>query len=225
MAVEADFVFLRHILARGMVIGPVLEVGSRAWQGQEGNAARECRRAGLDWEGTDIVAGDGVDFVLDILDREGVEDVGRRWPTVLVLNLLEHVYNPIEALQNAMALVAPGGIGIVVGPTVWQLHDYPRDYWRPMPDFFLEFADRQGYEVVREALMWTVAGKVVPVDRLSVGAQKKLPSISRPGVVEVWGARQAYWSRAVHLVFRTFGRATTYPDCGLGVVLKKPPAG
>ena len=222
MAVEVDFAYLRHLIAGGVVAGPVLEVGSRAWQGEHGNAAATCRQAGLEWEGTDIADGPGVDFVLDILDRKAVHDVGRRWATVLVFNLLEHVYNPIEALENAMALVAPGGAGVVVGPVVWQLHDYPRDFWRPMPDFFLEFADRNGYEVDRDALMWTVAGKLVPVDRLSVGDQKKLPSISKPGVIEVWGAPTAYWSRAVHLLLRTFGRQTPYPDCGLGVVLRKP---
>lgn len=221
MAVEVDFEYLRHVIAEGLVQGPVLEVGSRAWQGEVGNAAIVCRQAGLQWEGTDIVSGLGVDFVLDILDREAVGSVGRQWASVLVLNLLEHVYNPIEALENAMTLVQPGGTGVVIGPAVWQLHDYPRDFWRPMPDFFIEFADRNGYEVVPDALMWTVAGKLVPVNKLTIGGQKKLPSISRPGVVEVWGTRQAYWSRAVHLLLRTFGRETPYPDCGLGVVLRK----
>lgn len=224
MAYPVDYVFLRHVIGRGLVTGPVLEVGSRTWQGEEGNAARECRRAGLAWEGTDIASGPGVDFVLDILDAQAVEAIGRQWGAVLVFNLLEHVYNPIEALENAMKLVAPGGACVVVGPAVLQLHDYPRDYWRPMPDFFLEFADRNGYEVVREALMWTVLGRLVAVDSLSVGDQKHLPSISRPEVVTVWGRAQAYWSRAVHLLLRTFGRDTRHPDCGLGVVLRKPVA-
>lgn len=224
MAVEVDFAYLRDVIAEGLVKGPVLEVGSRAWQGEEGNAARACREAGLEWEGTDIVAGDGVDFVLDMLDRQAVAAVGRQWATVLVFNLLEHVYNPIDALENAMSLVAPGGSAVVVGPVVWQLHDYPRDFWRPMPDFFIEFADRNGFEVVPDSLMWTVAGKLVQVDKLTVAGQKKLPSISRPGVVEVWGMPRAYWSRAVHLLLRTFGRETPYPDCGLGVVLRKPAA-
>ena len=225
MAVEVDFAYLRQVIAEGLVQGPLLEVGSRAWQGEEGNAAQVCREAGLEWEGTDIVAGEGVDFVLDMLDRQAVGDVGRQWATVLVFNLLEHVYNPIDALENAMSLVAPGGAAVVVGPVVWQLHDYPRDFWRPMPDFFLEFADRNGLEVVPGALMWTVAGKLIPVERLSVGGQKKLPSISRPGVLEVWGAPLAYWSRAVHMLLRTFGRETQDPDCGLGVVLRKPSIG
>lgn len=224
MAYPVDFAYLRHLIGRGLIEGPVLEIGSRTWQGDDGNAARECRLAGLAWEGTDIVAGPGVDFVLDILDAQAVEAISRRWSAVLLFNLLEHVYNPIDALTNAMKLVAPGGVGVVVGPAVLQLHDYPRDYWRPMPDFFLEFAERNGYEVVREALMWTVLDRLVAVDSLSVGDQKKLPSISRPGVLTVWGRPQAYWSRAVHVVLRTFGREIHHPDCGLGVVLRKPAA-
>lgn len=222
MAVSGDFAYLRDLIGRGLVTGPVLEVGSRAWQGEVGNAQHECRSAGLDWEGTDIVAGAGVDFVLDILDTQAVAGVGRQWPTVLVFNLLEHVYNPIGALENAMGLVAPGGVAVVVGPAVWQLHDYPKDYWRPMPDFFVEFAERNGYKVIPEALMWIVEGRAVPVSLFSLGDQKKLPSISRPGVFEVWGKPGALWSRAVHSALHTFGRRTPYPDSGLGVVIRKP---
>ena len=222
MAVEADFAYLRHLIQEGLVVGPVLEIGSRAWQGEQGNTAAECARFGLEWEGTDIEAGAGVNFVLDILDTKSVVAVGRQWTSVLVFNLLEHVYDPIAALRNAMTLVAPGGVAVVVGPAVWQLHDYPRDYWRPMPDFFVEFAEREGYTLVREAMMWTVLGRLVAVDRLTMGSQKKLPSISRPGVVVVWGQPKAYWSRGVHLLLRTLGRDTPYPDTGLGVVLRKP---
>lgn len=225
MAVPGDFRYLRHLIERRLVVGPVLEVGSRAWQGEAGNARAECRRAGLQWEGTDIVEGAGVDFVLDIGDSPSVRAVGRQWPTVLVFNLLEHVYNPIEALENAMTLVAPGGVGVVVGPAVWQLHDYPRDFWRPMPDFFVEFASRNRLEVVDDVLMWIVEGRIAPVERFSVGAQKKLPSISKPGAFEVWGKPYAYWSRAAQEILRTFGRRTPYPDTGLGVTLRKPAAG
>ena len=221
MAVSGDFAFLRDLIGRGLVAGPVLEVGSRAWQGEAGNARRECESAGIAWEGTDIADGPGVDFVLDILDSSAVTAVGRRWPSVLLFNLLEHVYDPIRALENAMSLVAPGGVAVVVGPAVWQLHDYPRDYWRPMPDFYTEFAERNGHEVVDEAVVWIVEGRPVPVGRFTRDGQKKLPSISRPGVFEVWGRPSAYWSRAVHAALRTVGRRTPYPDTGLGVVIRK----
>ena len=225
MAVPGDFRYLRHLIDRGVVHGPVLEIGSRAWQGEAGNARAECIRAGLAWEGTDIVEGPGVDFVLDILDSSAARAVGRQWSSVLVLNLLEHVYNPIQALENAVALVAPGGVVVVVGPAVWQLHDYPKDFWRPMPDFFVEFASRNGLEILDDVFMWIVEGAILPVERFSAGSQKKLPSISRPGVFELWGKPYAYWSRATHALLRTFGRRTPYPDTGLGVTLKKPARG
>ncbi len=122
-----------------------------------------------------------------------------------------------------MRLVVPGGVAVVVGPAVWQLHDFPKDYWRPMPDFFIEFAERNGFELLNEGLMWLVSGKTIPVSNFSLGPQKKLPSISRPGVLEVWGPTRSYWSRGVHALLRTFGRETHYPDSALGVVLRKPP--
>ncbi|HVE47581.1 MAG TPA: methyltransferase domain-containing protein [Acidimicrobiales bacterium] len=223
MAVEADFTYLRSLIEGGVVSGPVLEIGSRAWQGvDEGNARAVCKAAEVDWEGTDIVEGEGVDFVLDILDVDAVAAVDRQWSTVLLFNLLEHVYNPILALEHACRLVAPGGVIVVVGPAVWQLHDYPKDYWRPMPDFFLEFGHRNAFEVPFDLMMWIVEEQVIPVSRFSLQEQKQLPCISRPGVFEVWGKRRAYWSRGVHLLLRTFGGATQFPHAGLGVVIRKP---
>jgi len=204
------------------VVGPVLEIGGRSWQGRGGNAASVCRDEGIAWEGSDIVDGPGVGFLMDILDSSAVEAVGRLWASVLVFNLLEHVYDPITALTNAMKLVAPGGVAAVAGPAVWQLHDYPADYWRPMPDFFLEFASRNGCQVLNEDFMWLVEGKMLRVDLLSVGSQKQLPSYSRPGAFHVWSRPMTYWSRALHQGLRTFGRDTPYPTSGLGVCLKKP---
>jgi hypothetical protein len=140
----------------------------------------------------------------------------------LLFNLLEHIYNPILALENSLHLVASGGAVVIAGPTVLQLHDYPRDYWRPMPDFFLEFADRHSLEIPSETLMWLTNGEVFSLDRFSRGSQKQLPSYSRPGVFQVWGKRRAYWSRGIHKLFATFGEETPYPSSGLGVVLRKP---
>src|SRR5215510_9746413 len=140
----ADRQYLGGLIADGRVAGPVLEIGSRDWNG---NMAPVVSEAGLLWEGCDIEPGPGVDFALDILDERAVMDVGRRWPTVLLFNLLEHLYDPPAALRNALGLVEPGGCCVVCGPVVWEIHRYPKDYWRPLPDFFVEFARRHGYGV------------------------------------------------------------------------------
>jgi hypothetical protein len=225
MAMAADFAYLRRLIDRGLVQGPLLEVGSRSWQGETGNAALVCQEAGVKWEGADLTPGPGVDFQLDILDGITVARLAHRWKTVLLFNLLEHVYDPISALNNAMTLVSPGGLCIVATPVVWQLHDYPSDFWRPMPDFFLEFARRNGFEVADDTAMWLVDGAVYPMEDFAIGNQKQLPSYSRPGVFRIWGKPRAYWSRAVHIICRTIGTATPYPSSAIGIAIRRPESG
>ncbi len=43
MAVEADFAFLREVIAAGLLGSPVLEIGGRSWQGAAGNAQSTAR--------------------------------------------------------------------------------------------------------------------------------------------------------------------------------------
>lgn len=216
----ADFAYLRQMIREGTVKGPVLEIGSRAWQGAEGNFRRLCDEEHVKWEGADVEPGDGVDFVLDILDDDAVTDVGRTWPTVLVANLLEHVYDPIAALRNALAVTEPGGVCVVVGPAVWQLHDFPRDYWRPMPDFFFEFADRGGHKVVPGSARWLIGDGTLQMETTTVDGQKMLPSSHLPSGRIMWG-RSWQWSRVVHRVFDTVGRRTPFPYCGFGVAIRR----
>lgn len=222
MAVPTDFSYLQRVIATGQLRAPVLEIGSRDHQGGEGNARATCENAGLPWEGADIDAGPGVDFTLDILDAVAVAAVGRQWGTVLLFNLLEHVYDPTSALRNATMLVESGGAIVVVGPSVWQLHDYPRDYWRPMPDFFLEFARREGMVVVAEHFCWLLEQHegIIPVESLTKpNGQKQLPG--RNTAVEVFGTFRATASLYIQRALNLTGRVMHFPQVGIGVVLRK----
>jgi hypothetical protein len=221
VAVPGDFVFLRHLIDQGVVSGPVLEVGSRDHQGGEGNAQPTCQAAGLSWEGADIAEGPGVDFLLDVLDAAAVAAVGRRWPSVLLFNLLEHVYDPPTALRNAVTLTEPGGVVAVAGPAVWELHDYPADYWRPMPDFFHEFARREGLQVVPGTPHWIVNDRLLALDALVDEGAHRLPS--KHFARQIYGAAWAEWSRVVHRTLNTLGRGRLfYPQSGLGIALRRP---
>lgn len=222
MAVPTDFAYLRRIIAAGEVRGRVLEIGSRDHQGGVGNARTTCEGAGLAWEGADIDAGAGVDFTLDILDPEAVGAIDRRWATVLLFNLLEHVYEPALALRQATSLVEPGGAVVVVGPSVWQLHDYPRDYWRPMPDFFIEFARRHELALVGAHFCWLLEGRdrIIQIDELTTpGGQKQFPG--RNTAVEVFGALRATTSRYIERSLNLTGRVMHFPQVGIGAVLRK----
>lgn len=224
MAVSTDFSYLRRVIAAGQLRGPVLEIGSKDHQGGAGNARTTCEAAGLAWEGTDIAAGPGVDFTLDILDGQAVGAIARRWPAVLLFNLLEHVYEPAVALRHAVSLVEPGGALVIVGPSVWQLHDFPRDFWRPMPDFFLEFARRHDLDLVEDHFCWLLERheRIIPIDTLTTPAgQKRFPG--RDTAVEVFGAFRATASRYIQRGLNLTGRAMHFPQVGIGVVLRTKP--
>lgn len=185
--------------------------------GPWGNARHMCEKHGLEWEGADLEPGPNVTFTLDVLDAHAVADVGRTWSTVIATNLFEHVYDPIRALENTLHLVAQGGACIVVTPTVWEIHDFPKDYWRALPDFYMEFAERNGCEL-REA-RWIVGEQIIPWDELRSGQQKHAPS--KHHADRIFGRRKSERSRLVHRLFQTYGRQTFFPYSGIGVCLRR----
>ena len=223
VAWAADLLFLRELLVSGTVHTSVLEIGSYNRQGGHlGNGRHTCHQAGVRWEGADIVPGPDVDLLLDVLDDDAVGGVGRRWPCVLLLNLLEHVYDPPLALRNARRLVEPGGVIAVAGPVIWEAHDYPHDYWRPMPGFFLEFARREGLDVVPGSPTWLLEDRLLPFDALRDGSQHLVPSRRFAPQVNAHRPRSlgALLDRGVA---RLAGRRWVFPFCGFGVALRLPP--
>jgi SAM-dependent methyltransferase len=214
MATPGDFEYIRMLIRKGVIAGSVLELGSYARQGEKGNTEEVIRGVGLEWTGSDIEAGPGVDFTLDLLDVDQVKRVKGRWESVLVMNLLEHVYDPASVLRNACTLVAPGGVCVAVGPAVWQLHDFPKDYWRPLPDFYEEFAVREVYEYLHVFARWIVGGTLVPIAHNDVG-QKIFPSGS-----QLFGEGRWRFSRAVNQLFNTAARQMAFTYVGLGIVLR-----
>jgi hypothetical protein len=210
------------MIAEGVLVGSVLEVGSRNHQrSAEGNAESVCRQAGLRWEGADLVAGAGVDHVLDILDDRAVARLGRRWDSVLLLNLLEHVYDPIAALRNAVGLVAPHGAVVVSGPAIWELHDYPADFWRPMPGFFAEFARREGLQIVPGSPTWIVEGRLVALDALRDAEQWLAPSTRH--VRALYGRPRAAAAALLQRAQRRLGGPQpVFPFTSFAVALRRP---
>lgn len=225
MTVLADAHYLRSVIP--LLGSDTLEIGSRDWQGGSGNMSRVAAQHGVEWSGCDLEPGPGVDFQIDILDANAVAGVERRWSSVLVFNLLEHVFDPATALRNCTELVEPGGVVVVLGPAVWELHDFPADYWRPLPDFYLEFARRHRLEIVDmtwviQEFPWWPRGEprtvMIPVEDLTAGTQKQLPCrLTAERTYGVWRARS---SIAIQRALNLTGRSAWFPKTGLGVVLR-----
>lgn len=218
MAVPADFAYLEHLVERGLIQGPLLDLGSRNVQNSAmGNARALCKRHGIAWEGADGQQGRDVTFVLDILDQEAVAALRRTWRTVVATNLFEHVYDPIRGIENALTLLEDGGSCVIITPAFWEVHDFPKDYWRPLPDFYLEFAAR--HDCVVHEPRWIVGDRLLPWESLMMGTQKQAPSKVHGDVV--FGRAKTFRSRLVHRVFRTSGREMFFPYSGIGVCLTR----
>jgi SAM-dependent methyltransferase len=219
--VIGDFAFLEHAIDTGLVSGRVLELGSYNRQGGElGNAKATVERRGISWQGSDIEPGPDVDFTLDVLDSDAVAAIPERWDSVLVMNLLEHVYDPIRALEAALSLVRAGGSLVAVGPVVWELHDYPADYWRPMPGFFTEFARRHRCRVPEDGLRWIALDRLFDPAQFTRDGQMLLPSSHT--AVDVWGRGKTLRSKVAHRAGSTYGRQVFFPYVGLGVCMTTP---
>ena len=208
--VGADQDWVAGLLKAKVFSGPVLELGT-------GYGGATCRSvvegAGLHYLGTDVEPGPGVDIAANFERAEDMAKLAAAGPfgAVLILNVLEHTFEPIRVLDNARSLLARGGALVVLTPAVWPLHSYPIDTWRILPDFYQEYAARKGMRLLRERFDFIGFG---PVDafRDASGA----PSFPPPAPAR-W---KMLVGRSVHKAFNTFGRGMFQPShVAVGAVL------
>jgi SAM-dependent methyltransferase len=150
-----NLTYLEAQLPQLSEVRDVLEVGS---YNVNGNCRGLVEDRGLRYLGLDIRPGEDVDVVIDITAPLGELRsalASRTFDLVLCMNVLEHVYRPHEALANMCALTRPGGYIVVVTPAVWDLHDWPHDFFRLNPDFFRRFASEAGMEMLPGSLVFS----------------------------------------------------------------------
>jgi|CXWL01.1.fsa_nt_gi hypothetical protein len=111
---------------------PVVDVGSLRVPGQEDYADVRPFFPG-DYIGLDMRAGPGVE-ALGSIHHLPVLNEGAG--TVLVLDTLEHVLDPILSMQEVCRGVAPGGIVVITSHMNFPIHAHPSDYWRFTPMTF-----------------------------------------------------------------------------------------
>lgn len=110
---------------------PIYEFGSLQVEGQEGYADLRPYFAGREYVGCDLREGPGVDRVLD-LHRIALPD--RSVGAVLILDTIEHVEYPREAIAQIERILKPGGIAVASSVMNFPIHEYPHDFWRFTPD-------------------------------------------------------------------------------------------
>ena len=109
------------------VAEPIVEFGSLQVPGQEKFADMRPFFPNKEYIGCDMRRGPGVDCIADLHNiAMPAESVG----TLLVLDTLEHVEYPREALEQVYRVLKPDGITLITSVMNFPVHDYPYDYWR-----------------------------------------------------------------------------------------------
>lgn len=193
---DEDLQYVRDLVERRMVFSPVLELGA----GYGGKTAKSIiEDAGLEYKSTDIEGDSTVDLVADFEDDDILRFFGNDEPfgSVLVCNVLEHVFDPVRALSNALRLVRLSGSLVAVTPCMWPIHDFPSDYQRLLPSWYDEFARRTCCMLDRELFVFIGRGRVD-----SFRDPQGDYALPRPGR----NSFHSIYSRIVHKALNTHGR-------------------
>jgi SAM-dependent methyltransferase len=130
-----DFVrtFVQDCVEQLPMRPPVVEIGARPADGQEGIAyLRDL--VGLEpYIGCDIQPGANVDAVTDI---HGLPFADNSVGAVVCVEVLEHVHDPLQAVREIHRVLRPGGIAVLTSVMFMPVHAHPWDFWRFTPDGF-----------------------------------------------------------------------------------------
>lgn len=72
------------------------------------------------------------DLTADICNMPTIES--EKFGVVLLLETLEHIYNPPLAFKESYRILKKGGLFICTTVSCWTEHKHPKDYWRFLPD-------------------------------------------------------------------------------------------
>lgn len=189
----------------GLVKNRMLEVGSAKVQGTP-NLCEIARNLGIESAtGVDIDQFDGVDIVFDFgLAPEAFREGWRSgtFSTVCIFNVLEHTFDPLTVLTNALSCVHDNGTLLVVTPSIWPIHSYPHDFNRLLPDWYLEFSRRNKLTLIDKQFCWL---SQFGIETVELASEPTLPSYLTRGQAD---SRLRYWiSRISHKLFNTYGRS------------------
>lgn len=113
------------------ILEPIYEFGSLQIEGQEKIADLRPFFPNKAYVGIDIREGQGVDEIGDIQNTHYKDE---SMGTILMLDTLEHVQNPMKAINEAFRMLKPKGILIISSVMNCPIHSYPQDYWRFTPE-------------------------------------------------------------------------------------------
>jgi SAM-dependent methyltransferase len=126
--------FARDVVERLQPPAPVLEVGARPAEGQQRYGLLRDLFPDTEFLGTDIQEGPNVDRVEDV---QKLSFADASFGSAFALETLEHVHDPIRAVDELHRVLRPGGVLTISSPSLFfPIHAHPWDFWRFTPEAF-----------------------------------------------------------------------------------------
>jgi SAM-dependent methyltransferase len=185
---------------------PIYEFGAKCVAGQEalGNV-RECF-GDKDFITSDASLGPGVDKVLD-LHKIDLDDAAVG--TAILLDTIEHVERPWQALQEIYRVMKPGGMVLMTSVMFFPIHFFPDDYWR-----FTESGFRALLAPFDDAVLASCGPKKLPHTIVGIGFKAPVAAGLKSqlaGMVEEWGVSGGQsWREAVLITLPPFLLSAAY---------------
>lgn len=90
---------------------------------------------------------------------------------VLLLNVLEHIFNYQQLLAESARVLKPGGHVVIVVPFFFPVHPSPRDYWRFTGDALMKILADAGFKDITVTPLGSgvFSARYLALDRLMPG--------------------------------------------------------
>ena len=164
--------------------GPVVEIGARPAEGQEDSIELRGLFPGQEYIGCDIQPGPRVDRIEDVHALTFADDsVG----TLLALDTLEHVRDPIRAVQEMHRVLRPGGVVLLSSVMFFPIHAHPWDFWRFTPEGFAQLL-----APFPSSLVMPIGWDLMPETVLGVGVKSSEVELT-PETFPATARRAANW--------------------------------
>jgi hypothetical protein len=202
--------------------GPYLEVGSKDYGAHQN--VRGLVEPG-EYVGIDMLAGDGVDHVLDLTSSFEEIDTclgGRKFNTIFCLSVLEHCTDPAAMCRSMTYLLNPGGVVYISVPFIFKFHGYPSDYWRFTPEGVKVICQDLTFDPQDCVMSTEIPGDVHPLDRDMLRARFSVSEAFKTGFFRGLSTIGVKIARTLRLAPWLLGHRYLFPPVMLHMIGKKP---